>query len=160
MNVYQQVANNQRLAGNFTHGELAETERLFAQFKRRGLWEGVRGWASRRSAALTDLGSAVGAKTDLTSSNEGTQTVPLEKITGTLERNRTYDFDSNFRPTSDRTKERWMAVATLFRRGRTIAPIDLIQYGQRYFVVDGHHRVSVAKALGWDSLQANVTMIS
>lgn len=159
MTVYQQDVDYQRMAGGFAHGELAETERLFAQYKRRRLWDGAWGWANRRSAQLTDLDSAVGANKDLTSTEASLQTVALNQIAGTLERSRTFDFDSDFRPTSDHMKERWMAVATQFRRGRTIAPIDLIQYDQRYFVVDGHHRVSVAKALRWNSLQANVTVI-
>ena len=96
---------------------------------------------------------------DQASSDAGLQTVMLNQIAGTMEHSRTFDFDSDFRPTGDHMKGRWIAVATLFRQGRTIAPIDLIQYDQRYFVVDGHHRVSVAKAMRWDSLQANVTVI-
>lgn len=159
MNVYQQVANNQRLAGNFTHGELAETERLFAQFKRRRLWDGVWGWASRRSATMQDLGTAVGMNTGLSSHDAGEQTVSLARIIGTVERSRTFDFDSDFRPISDHSKQRWVAVATLFRRGRYIPPVDLIQYGESYFVIDGHHRVSAAKALGWSRLQAQVTVV-
>jgi len=95
----------------------------------------------------------------LTSNDACLQFVALDEITGTVEQSRTFDFDSDFRPTGDHMKGRWIAVATLFRQGRTIAPIDLIQYDQRYFVVDGHHRVSVAKAMRWDSLQANVTVI-
>ena len=155
----QQVTSNQRRTWDGVPGELTETERLFARFKRRRLWDGVWGWASRRSATLHDLESAVGANTSLSSRDAGEQTVSLDRIIGTVERSRTFDFDSDFRPISDHSKQRWVAVATLFRRGRYIPPVDLIQYGESYFVIDGHHRVSAAKALGWSRLQAQVTVV-
>ena len=101
----------------------------------------------------------MGANTSLSSRNAGEQTVSLDRIIGTVERSRTFDFDSDFRPISDHSKQRWVAVATLFRRGRYIPPVDLIQYGESYFVIDGHHRVSAAKALGWSRLQAQVTVV-
>ena len=155
----QQVTSNQRRTWDGVPGELTETERLFAQFKRRRLWDGVWGWASRRSATLHDLGSAVGTNTGLSSRDAGQQTVALDRITGTVEPSRTFDFDSAFRPISDHSKQRWVAVASLFRQGRYIPPVDLIRYGESYYVIDGHHRVSAAKALGWSRLQAQVTVV-
>ena len=156
----QQVTSNQRRTWDGVPGELTETERLFAQFKRRRLWDGVWGWASRRSATMQDLGTAVGMNTGLSSRDAGEQTVSLARIIGTVERSRTFDFDSDFRPISEHSKQRWVAVATLFHQGRYIPPVDLVQYGENYYVIDGHHRVSAAKALGWGSLQAQVTVVA
>ena len=34
----------------------------------------------------------------------------------------------------------------------------LVKVGDKYFVLDGHHRISVAKALGQESIEAEVTV--
>jgi hypothetical protein len=49
-------------------------------------------------------------------------------------------------------------VATL--RGEALPPISLFQIGDLYFVRDGHHRVSVAKSLGRDDIDAYVTEVT
>jgi hypothetical protein len=37
--------------------------------------------------------------------------------------------------------------------------VDLVRIGEIYFVRDGHHRISVARALGLDEIDANVTEV-
>ncbi len=76
----------------------------------------------------------------------GRQVVALDTIVGTVDRVR--DFDRNFRPTSPRTRGRWEAIATAMRRGQAMPPISLYRIGEIHFVRDGHHRVSVSRALG------------
>jgi hypothetical protein len=87
----------------------------------------------------------------------GLRDVPLDRILGTVDR--TNDFDRAFRPTSSRARERWERLATAARRGETLPPISLYVVGGVYFVRDGHHRVSVARALGRDTIDAWVTEI-
>jgi ParB-like chromosome segregation protein Spo0J len=48
-------------------------------------------------------------------------------------------------------------VFNLWRRGLTLPPVDLIRVGESYFVRDGHHRVSAARALGQAFIEATVT---
>ena len=87
----------------------------------------------------------------------GRLVVPLETIAGTVDRTR--DFDRSFRPTSPRTRGRWETIATAIRRGQAMPPVLLYRVGEIHFVRDGHHRVSVARALGWKEIEAEVTEI-
>lgn len=87
----------------------------------------------------------------------GLQIVPIGAIVGTVDRSR--DFDRSFRPTSRRLRSRWEQIATAMRRGESMPPVDLLKVGEIYFVRDGHHRVSVACALGRADIDAYVTEV-
>ena len=98
------------------------------------------------------LGS--GARRDL-----GIQTIPLDSIVGTVDRQRA-EFDRAFRPMTGELRDRWQRVATARRSGVALPPIDVYRVGGLHFVEDGHHRVSVARALGDDTIEARVREIS
>jgi uncharacterized ParB-like nuclease family protein len=87
----------------------------------------------------------------------GLVVVPLEQIVGSVDRGR--DFDRRFRPTSGRSRGRWEQIAAAARRGEAFPPVDLLKVGQLYFVRDGHHRVSVSRALGRTDIDAYVTEV-
>jgi hypothetical protein len=87
----------------------------------------------------------------------GLQTIELDSIVGTVDRGR--DFDRSFRPTTGRVRSRWERIATAMRRGEEIPPIDVYRIGELHFVKDGHHRVSVARALGFKVIDAYVTEV-
>ena len=87
----------------------------------------------------------------------GLRVVPLDAIVGTIDRQR--EFDRQFRPTSRRVRSRWEQIAAAMRRGDALPPVDLLKVGEIYFVRDGHHRVSVASALGLSDLDAYVTEV-
>ena len=87
----------------------------------------------------------------------GLQTLRLDTIVGTVDSRR--DFDRHFRPTSSRVRARWERLALAQRRGEPIPPIDVYRAGGRYFVSDGHHRVSVAAATGQKLIDAYVTEV-
>jgi hypothetical protein len=87
----------------------------------------------------------------------GLQTVPIETIVGSVDRTR--DFDRGFRPTSGKARERWERIATAVRRGESMPPVDLYRIGELHFVQDGHHRVSVARAMHQPTIEAHVTEI-
>jgi hypothetical protein len=88
----------------------------------------------------------------------GLHVVPLDAIVGTVDR--AADFDRGFRPTSPRLRSRWERIAAAQRRGEALPPISLYKVGDLYFVRDGHHRVSVAKSLGRQDIDAYVTEIT
>jgi hypothetical protein len=98
--------------------------------------------------------SALGA-TSRTSIGE--QVIPLDQIVGTVDRRRG-DFDRSFRP-SPNTRGRWERIAEARKRGEAMPPIDVFQIGDLYFVQDGHHRVSVARAMGDKDINANVVQV-
>ena len=87
----------------------------------------------------------------------GLQTIPLDSIVGTVDRRR--EFDRSFRPTSSKVRPRWERIATAQRRGEPMPPIDVYRVGELHFVKDGHHRVSVARALRHDVIDAYVTEV-
>ena len=87
----------------------------------------------------------------------GQQVIPLDSIVGTVDRGR--EFDRSFRPTSGKVRTRWERVAAAQRRGEAMPPIDVYRIGELHFVKDGHHRVSVARALGHKDINAYVTEV-
>ena len=87
----------------------------------------------------------------------GRQTIRLDTIVGTAERRR--DFDRRFRPTSDRVRFRWERLALAQRRGEPIPPIEVYRVDGCHFVIDGHHRISIAAAAGERLIEANVTQL-
>ena len=109
---------------------------------------------TRRPARLLDLGSY---KSQMKNGHyAGQREVALEDIRGT--EGRQNDFDDRFNPLTDTIRQRWQSIAKAFDKGMSLPPVELIQVGKLYFVRDGHHRVSVAQALGQTTITAMVTM--
>jgi len=83
----------------------------------------------------------------------GLQTIRVDQITGSLNRNT--DFDHQFRPLKEHVLNRWVDAYILHERDGW-SPVLVHKVGDQYFVEDGHHRVSVARALGMDFMEAAV----
>ncbi len=86
-----------------------------------------------------------------------TQDVRLDRVVGTVAR--TEDFDRGFRPLRRGLRERWERVQAATMQGRGLPPVQLVQMGELFFVADGHHRVSVARANGMSELTAQVRKV-
>jgi len=84
----------------------------------------------------------------------GVQTVRVDQIAGSL--NRYHEFDRVFLPASDTLATRWQSVNRAFYEDISLPPVVLYKVGQVYFVVDGHHRVSVAREQGQLWIEAEV----
>src|SRR6187549_1199769 len=84
----------------------------------------------------------------------GVQTVLVDHIAGSL--NRYHEFDRAFLPASDKLADRWQSVNRAFYQEISLPPVVLYKVGQVYFVVDGHHRVSVAREQGQLYIEAEV----
>ena len=87
----------------------------------------------------------------------GLRTISLDSIVGTVDRTR--EFDRRFRPLSGRVRGRWERIAAAQRRGESMPPISVYRIGDLHFVRDGHHRVSVARSLRRDDIDAYVTEV-
>jgi hypothetical protein len=87
----------------------------------------------------------------------GLHALPLDSIVGTVDRRS--GFDREFRPTTSRVRTRWERIAAAMRRGDPLPPISVYRIGEVHFVKDGHHRVSVARALGLRDIDAFVTEV-
>lgn len=86
--------------------------------------------------------------------HRGVQAVPLKQIVGSVGRYR--DFDDAFLPLRDHSLERWRRINCAFRSERCLPPVQLYKVGEVYFVLDGNHRVSVAREHGAAFIDAEV----
>jgi hypothetical protein len=140
----RQFENPQNPAGNSLH----------ARARQRGQWGQFRAGLtghSRELLALRDVRAAclVEAESDV-----GALTVCIDQIRGS--ESRVADFDRDFNPLQDRTRARWIGIAQARWQGKALPPVALVRVGDLYFVRDGHHRISVARALGQKRIEARV----
>jgi hypothetical protein len=86
----------------------------------------------------------------------GLQTIEVTRIVGTVDRSD--DFDRDFLPRSPQTRERWERLERAFP---TLAfpPISVYQVNDVFFVIDGNHRVALAKQKGAEFIDAEVIEI-
>ena len=84
----------------------------------------------------------------------GLQSVPLDEIIGSVNRYR--DFDRLFLPTQSHTEDRWRRINRAWYEEINLPPVMLYKVGEVYFVVDGNHRVSVARDRGQQFIDAEV----
>ncbi len=85
------------------------------------------------------------------------RTIPLDKIVGSVGRYK--DFNRRFLPRQRSLAYRWARVEQAMDSSLGVPPIEVYQIGDVYFVLDGNHRVSVARANGFDTIDAYVTIV-
>jgi nucleotide-binding universal stress UspA family protein len=92
-------------------------------------------------------------------SSKGLKDIPVDAILGSV--NRYQDFNRNFLPLHDEDMQRWARVkAAMTSPGSSgLPPIRVYKIGEVYFVLDGNHRVSIARQMGIDKIEAYVTEI-
>lgn len=121
--------------------------RLRAELERLSRW--IRGWLSDSELCCEFLACF---DTERKALGKGRvterefETVEVHRITGSL--GRCSSFDGGFLPICSCSKERWKRVSKAFREGKPLPPVELYRLGDRYFVYDGNHRVSVARYHG------------
>jgi nucleotide-binding universal stress UspA family protein len=87
----------------------------------------------------------------------GVREIPLEKIVGSVGR---YDeFDRSFLPLTNHDAQRWAGVRAAAADPTGLPPIDVYQIDDVYFVIDGNHRVSIARHMGLEFLAAHIIEI-
>ena len=92
-------------------------------------------------------------------SSKGLMEIPVEAIVGSV--NRYQDFNHNFLPLHDADRQRWATVKAMMTSPGSagLPPIRAYKLGDAYFVLDGNHRVSIAKEMGLETVEAYVTEI-
>jgi hypothetical protein len=129
---------------------------LYASARSRGqrgqFWSSLTG-RSRCLFRLASINASCGLENNC---DAGLRTVPIAQILGS--EGRSTDFDCDFCPLQDHNRERWLGIATARQQGRALPPVALVQIGDIYFVRDGHHRISVARVLGQESIKAKVAI--
>jgi hypothetical protein len=130
----------------------------FARARRRSLLRGALARFRREPAASNRLLSFDEVRRAVRADNRlylGTRTVEVYKIVGSVGRRR--DFDRFFMPSRASVGEKWKRIDRSFHRADDLPPVELHKIGDAYFVVDGHHRVSVARCHSIETLEAKVT---
>jgi len=132
----------------------ARAEGDYGRVRRRAWWRDV---VARLAGRQNQLLSYEAVKRSLKLGGpiyRGVKTVPVAQIVGSVDRYR--DFDDVFLPKQDSTANRWKSIARAFYSDVDLPPVRLYQVGDAYFVMDGHHRVSVAREQGIDFIDAEV----
>jgi hypothetical protein len=132
---------------------LLDAEWDFRRARRAYLVARIGGWMLRRRSCRHPR--ALSRSTTLAAGPSRLEVVPLRAIVGTLQP--TDSFDSDFRPASDAVRGRWARIALAHRKGDALPPVVLHRQPDGYYVVDGRHRVSVARALQHRDIDAWVT---
>ena len=129
----------------------------FSRARRKALLRQVRSRLQRDNASeglrcFDDLRKIPGAVGRI---HRGLRTVSIRQIGGSV--GRCSEFDRDFMPAKASVEERWKRIDRAFHRGEELPPVSLYKVGAFYFVLDGHHRVSVANYHGVEWIDAYVT---
>jgi hypothetical protein len=140
---------------------MVDAQTAFARARRRRFRETTKLWLLRRPResrrlACLDLDRALGAGPAVARREVGVEAIPLTSIVGTVEPAKAQAYDRSFRPPAS-SRRRWERLWIATRRGAALPPISVIRVGERYFVWEGHERVSVARALGMATIKAEVS---
>ena len=116
-------------------------------------------WArlTRRCFCLRDLDEQLECSQVEASHYAGIKTVSIDRIQGT--QGKADEFDAEFNPTQERSRNRWISIALEKLHGRDLPPVELVQIDNTYYVRDGHHRISVSRSMGQSFIDAEVTIM-
>jgi hypothetical protein len=108
----------------------------------------------QKPETLLELDDVQGRLALFQQSYAGVKAIRVDQIVGSVDKGE--DFDDEFRPRTDRVKRRWEQVERAFPKG-DFPPIDVYQVDETYYVIDGHHRVGIAKAREIEFIDADIT---
>jgi hypothetical protein len=140
---------------------LIDAQSAFARQRRDARRQRIAHWLTRQSRAcsrLMSLEQALSGEPPASRCSLGLRAIPIESIVGTAEPSKAETFDRRFHPPAI-SRSRWQRLWMAARRGSPLPPITVLQVGEQHFVVDGHHRVSVAHSLGMSAIDAEVTLL-
>jgi hypothetical protein len=136
---------------------VATLQELHLSMQNKALVKGILSSITRHSRSLLDLKTEVSKRRIVRQHYAGSRTVAIHRIKGS--EGRSDDFDCDFNPLHSRTRDRWISVAVARFQGNTLPLVELIQLGDDYYIRDGHHRISVARGLGEEYVDAKVIVL-
>jgi nucleotide-binding universal stress UspA family protein len=89
--------------------------------------------------------------------DKGVQSIPVDAIIGSV--GRYTDFTRTFLPRRAADQQRWANVKAMTFDLVGLEPVEVYKVSEVYFVLDGNHRVSIARQEGWKEIQAHVIEI-
>jgi nucleotide-binding universal stress UspA family protein len=129
----------------------------FHEARQRAALQGVLARLTGQSTALLSYEEVYRKLRASGSADRGRREIPLDAIIGSV--GRYTDFTRTFLPRFEGDVQRWAGVMAATTDSTGLPPIQVYQIGETYFVIDGHHRVSVARALGATHIEADVVEI-
>jgi len=107
---------------------------------------------------LLDFSSIEQNLKNYTLKNKGIAAIEIDKIIGSL--GRYFDFTETLLPKRDILTTRYERIKKIMTEGGSLPPIQVYQILDNYFIIDGHHRVAVAKnELNAKYIDADVTEV-
>ncbi len=131
-------------------------DRLFDRMYLHGRFRQIMANLTRKPWRLLDLNDTASLVKVDNRHYAGIKTVSIHEIKGSLGRSR--DFERHFFPVQKHTQSRWISIAAAHMAGIGMPIIELVCVMGQYYVQDGHHRISVAKAIGILDIEAVVTV--
>ncbi|HEY3086270.1 MAG TPA: ParB N-terminal domain-containing protein [Candidatus Dormibacteraeota bacterium] len=129
----------------------------FDSARARAFWRNLRTILTGRADRLRSIDPMLRAAGMEGRAFGGVHEIPVEKIAGSVAPDlKTGDFDPGFLPLNRRMRDRWTRIYQAMVEGDELPPIDVYKVDDRYYVIDGHHRVSVARRLGRPVINARV----
>ncbi len=138
-------------------GLFSDAKADFQRARLRAKLEQIQAWWTGDSAELLNYEQVRKSLQALAQVSRGVQDIPIKSIVGSV--GRYTDFTRMFQPRQDKDAMRWARVKIAMEDMAGLPPIDVYKIDQVYFVLDGNHRVSVARQFGADYIQAYVTEI-
>lgn len=129
-------------------------ERAFAKARRQAVREALFDRLLGRRSTLVPFDEITAGSRLLPETTARLQAVPLSQIVGSVAKSSL--FSRTFLPRSGALLSRWKQAFAVAHGLRGYEPIELYEAGGHFYVVDGHFRVSVARALGVETIQARV----
>jgi hypothetical protein len=135
-----------------------DAERAFRRASRSRRFAALRNWLHGAPAGRLAVLDGSGLPGRSVRPERGIREIPLGAITGTLEPGKASLFDCMFRPAAA-ARSRWQRVWLAEHRGQALPPISVARVDGGYALLDGHHRVSVAKARGAATIDASIDSV-
>jgi len=129
----------------------------FARAKNKAMWRDWLSKVTRKSNNLLPFQETYHNSGAKRQHYLGLQAVPVKNIVGS--EGRPLDFDRVFFPRESHTMSRWLSIDRAYYENALLPPVELLKVGDKYFVRDGNHRVSVARSRGQEFIDAIVVEI-
>jgi nucleotide-binding universal stress UspA family protein len=129
----------------------------FHRARQQASLEGIVAKFTGRSAELLSFEEVANKLKETSRVSRGVKEVPVDAIVGSV--GRYNDFTRTFLPKLAADAERWAGVKSAKIDISMLPPVDLYQVGDAYFVLDGNHRVSIARVQGNGFIDARVTEV-
>lgn len=130
----------------------------FRAARRKAVLESILSFLSGRSADLISYDEIRNKFRTIETARRTLENIPISQIAGSV--GRYADFSRSFLPRRESDQDRWASVRVGIESQHGLPPIETYKVGEVYFILDGHHRVSVAREMGFETIEGYVIPVS